>query len=46
MDDIKIIFVDIDWTILNHSSFPSAYDFESIDALKEAQKHWLFFVII
>ena len=37
MEDIKIIFVDIDWTILNHSSFPSFYDFESIKALKEAQ---------
>ena len=36
--DIKIIFVDIDWTIFNHSSFPSFYDFESIDALKKAQK--------
>ena len=36
--DIKIIFVDIDWTIFNHSSFPSFYDFESIDALRKAQK--------
>lgn len=38
MSDIKIIFVDIDWTIFNHSSFPSFYDYESIDALKEAQR--------
>ena len=38
MNKIKIIFVDIDWTILNHSSFPSFYDYESIDALKDAQK--------
>lgn len=38
MNDIKIIFVDIDWTILDHSSFPSVYDYESLDALKEAQK--------
>ena len=37
-NDIKIIFVDIDWTIFNHSSFPSFYDFESIDALKKAQE--------
>ena len=37
MTDIKIIFVDIDWTILDHSSFPSMYDYESIDSLKEAQ---------
>ncbi len=36
--DIIIIFVDIDWTIFNHSSRPSFYDFESIDALKKAQK--------
>ena len=38
MNEIKIIFVDIDWTILDHSSFPSVYDYESLDALKEAQK--------
>ena len=38
MNNIKIIFVDIDWTILDHSSFPSVYDYESLDALKEAQK--------
>lgn len=37
MSDIKIIFVDIDWTIFDHSSFPSVYDYESIEALKEAQ---------
>ena len=36
--NIKIIFVDIDWTILNHSSFPSFYDLASIEALKEAQR--------
>ena len=35
--NIQIIFVDIDWTILNHSSSPSFYDLDSIEALKEAQ---------
>ena len=36
--DIKIIFVDIDWTILNHSKRPPRYDMPSIRALKKAQK--------
>lgn len=36
--DIKIIFVDIDWTILNHSYKPSRYDKKSIEALKKAQE--------
>ena len=34
--DIKIIFVDIDWTILNHNIMD--FDRESIEALKQAQK--------
>lgn len=38
MKDVDIIFVDIDWTIFNHSEVPSFFDMESIDALKEAQK--------
>lgn len=33
---IKIIFVDIDWTILDHNKHD--WDYESIEALKEAQK--------
>ena len=37
-NDIRIIFVDIDWTILNHSFQPSQFDIESIEALKKAQK--------
>ena len=37
-NDIKIVFVDIDWTILNHSKRPSRYDMPSIRALKKAQK--------
>ena len=36
--DIKIIFVDIDWTLLNHSYKPARYDKKSIDALKKAQE--------
>ena len=35
-NDIKIIFVDIDWTLLDHTVFD--YDYESIEALKEVQK--------
>lgn len=38
MKDIDIIFVDIDCTLLNHSTRPPVFDFESIDALKEAQQ--------
>ena len=34
--DIKIIFVDIDWTLLDHAKHD--FDYESIDALKKAQK--------
>ena len=37
-NDIKIIFVDIDWTIFDHSNQPSVFDFESIDALNRAQQ--------
>ena len=33
---IKIIFVDIDWTILNHKIHD--WDYESLDALKQAQQ--------
>ena len=35
--DIKIIFVDIDWTILNHHVHD--WNYHCIDALKEAQKN-------
>ena len=34
----KIIFVDIDWTILDHSHEQHVFDYESIEALKRAQK--------
>ena len=34
--NIKIIFVDIDWTILDHNLHD--WDYESINVLKEAQK--------
>lgn len=37
--DIKIVFVDIDWTILDHSI--KDFDMESIEALKQAQKNGL-----
>ena len=37
---IKIIFVDIDWTILNHKIHD--WDYESIDALKAAQENGVF----
>ena len=37
--DIKIIFTDIDWTILNHGHNQHIYDMESIDALKKAQEN-------
>lgn len=33
--DIKIIFVDIDWTILDHNKHD--FDYESLDALRNAQ---------
>ena len=35
--DYKIIFVDIDWTILDHNIHD--WDYESIDVLKELQKN-------
>ena len=37
--NIKVIFVDIDCTIFDHSTPPSRFDMESIDALKEAQRN-------
>ena len=36
MRDIKIIFSDIDWTILDHVTH--SFDIASINALKAAQK--------
>ena len=38
MEDIKIIFVDIDWTIFDHSKRPSRFDKGSIRELKKVQK--------
>ena len=35
--DIKIIFVDIDWTIFDHSKKPSKFDKASIKALQKVQ---------
>ena len=35
--DIKIIFTDVDWTILNHGHGKHVYDFRSLKALKKAQ---------
>ncbi len=37
-NDIKIIFVDIDWTIFDHSKKPSKFDKSSILALRRVQK--------
>ena len=37
-NEIKIIFVDIDWTLLNHKYKPGRYDKSSIRALKRVQK--------
>lgn len=37
--DIKILFVDIDWTILDHSDGKHVFDKKSIQALKKAQKN-------
>ena len=37
--EIKIIFTDIDWTILNHGHGKHVYDMKSIKALKKAQKN-------
>ena len=36
---IKIIFVDIDWTLLDHSFHPPVFDKESIKALIKAQSN-------
>ena len=36
---VKIIFVDIDWTILDHSKFPAEFDLISIEALKNCQRN-------
>ena len=38
MNQIKIIFVDIDCTLLDHTKKPSRYDKKSIKALKRAQE--------
>ena len=35
--DIKIIFTDVDWTILNHGHGKHVYDSKSLKALKRAQ---------
>ena len=35
--DIKIIFSDIDWTLLNHGHEKHEFDYESIEALKRVQ---------
>ena len=37
--DIKIIFTDVDWTILNHGHGKHVYDQKSLKALKKAQKN-------
>lgn len=37
--DIKIIFTDIDWTLLDHSNGKHVYDKRSVKALKKAQKN-------
>lgn len=41
--DIKIIFVDIDFTVLNH--FIHDFDYESLEALNKAQKNGVKIVI-
>ena len=35
---IKVLFLDIDWTIFSHYTRPGVYDDESIVAIKEIQK--------
>ena len=35
--DIKVIFTDVDWTILNHGHGKHVYDKKSLDALRKAQ---------
>ena len=37
--EIKIIFTDVDWTILNHGHGKHIYDKKSLDALKKAQQN-------
>ena len=37
--EIKIIFTDVDWTILNHGHGKHVYDQKSIRALRKAQKN-------
>ena len=37
-EEIKIIFTDVDWTILNHGHGKHVYDKKSLSALKKAQK--------
>ena len=37
-EDIKIIFSDIDWTLLNHGHGKHEFDMPSIEALKEVQQ--------
>ena len=37
--DIKIIFTDVDWTILNHGHGKHVYDLKSLKALKKAQEN-------
>lgn len=37
--EIKIIFTDIDWTILNHGHGKHVYDKQSLNALKKAQQN-------
>lgn len=36
---LKIIFVDIDWTILDHSKIPAEFDLKSIKALQKCQEN-------
>lgn len=38
-DEIKIIFTDVDWTILNHGHGKHVYDLKSIHALKKARQN-------
>ena len=36
-NEIEIVFIDIDWTLLNHSFKPAKYDIDSLNAIKEIQ---------
>ena len=38
MNKIKAIFVDIDWTLLDHAKKPAEFDLISLNALKKAQE--------